>query len=126
MLDIIQNLASQTGFATLDWKNYIMLLVAFFFMYLAIAKGFEPLLLVPISFGMFLVNMFPSIIQEGGLDRRISSIRIPARHRLDPVQNRLFADNSVSRIPAFYSAVRIAHVQSPASVFSSSSSRIEV
>ena len=67
MLDIIQNLASQTGFATLDWKNYIMILVAFFFMYLAIAKGFEPLLLVPISFGMFLVNMFPSIIQEGGL-----------------------------------------------------------
>ena len=67
MLDIIQNLASQTGFATLGWKNYVMLLVAFFFMYLAIAKGFEPLLLVPISFGMFLVNMFPSIIQEGGL-----------------------------------------------------------
>ena len=32
MLDIIQNLASQTGFATLDWKNYIMILVAFFFM----------------------------------------------------------------------------------------------
>ena len=67
MKEIILNLASQTGFATLDWKNYIMILVAFFFMYLAIAKGFEPLLLVPISFGMFLVNMFPSIIAEGGL-----------------------------------------------------------
>ena len=67
MKEIIINLASQTGFATLDYKNYIMILVAFLFMYLAIAKGFEPLLLVPISFGMFLVNMFPSIIQEGGL-----------------------------------------------------------
>ncbi|MBQ6229975.1 MAG: sodium ion-translocating decarboxylase subunit beta [Eubacterium sp.] len=67
MLDILQNLAEQTGFATLGWKNYIMILIAFFFMYLAIAKGFEPLLLVPISFGMFLVNMFPSIIEEGGL-----------------------------------------------------------
>ncbi|MCR5291755.1 MAG: sodium ion-translocating decarboxylase subunit beta [Eubacterium sp.] len=67
MLDVLSNLASQTGFATLDWKNYIMILFAFFFMYLAIAKGFEPLLLVPISFGMFLVNMFPDIIQEGGL-----------------------------------------------------------
>ena len=67
MLDILQNLAEQTGFATLGWKNYVMICIAFFFMYLAIAKGFEPLLLVPISFGMFLVNMFPSIIEEGGL-----------------------------------------------------------
>ncbi len=67
MLEIIQNLASQTGFATLDWKNYLMILISFVLMYLAIAKGFEPLLLVPISFGMFLVNMFPGIIEEGGL-----------------------------------------------------------
>ena len=65
--DILKNLASQTGFASLTWKHYIMILVACFFMYLAIVKGFEPLLLVPISFGMFLVNMFPDIIEEGGL-----------------------------------------------------------
>ncbi len=65
--DILENLALQTGFATLTWKHYVMILVACFFMYLAIVKGFEPLLLVPISFGMFLVNMFPSIIEEGGL-----------------------------------------------------------
>lgn len=66
-LDILENLALQTGFATLTWKHYIMIVFACFFMYLAIVKGFEPLLLVPISFGMFLVNMFPSIIEEGGL-----------------------------------------------------------
>ncbi|MBR4514736.1 MAG: sodium ion-translocating decarboxylase subunit beta [Lachnospiraceae bacterium] len=65
--DVLQNLALQTGFATLTWKHYVMILIACIFMYLAIVKGFEPLLLVPISFGMFLVNMFPSIIQEGGL-----------------------------------------------------------
>lgn len=65
--DILKNLALQTGFATLTWKHYIMILVACFFMYLAIVKGFEPLLLVPISFGMFLVNMFPNIIEPGGL-----------------------------------------------------------
>ena len=65
--DILKNLAQQTGFATLTWKHYVMILVACFFMYLAIVKGFEPLLLVPISFGMFLVNMFPNIIEEGGL-----------------------------------------------------------
>ena len=66
-VDILENLALQTGFATLTWKHYIMIIVACFFMYLAIVKGFEPLLLVPISFGMFLVNMFPAIIEEGGL-----------------------------------------------------------
>ncbi len=65
--DVLNNLALQTGFATLTWKHYIMIGVACFFMYLAIVKGFEPLLLVPISFGMFLVNMFPDIIAEGGL-----------------------------------------------------------
>ncbi len=66
-MDVLKNLALQTGFATLTWKHYIMILIACFFMYLAIVKGFEPLLLVPISFGMFLVNMFPAIIEEGGL-----------------------------------------------------------
>ncbi len=67
ILEVLKNLALQTGFATLTWKHYVMILIACFFMYLAIVKGFEPLLLVPISFGMFLVNMFPAIIQEGGL-----------------------------------------------------------
>ena len=39
------------------WKNLIMILVSFVFMYLAIAKQFEPLLLLPIAFGMFLTNL---------------------------------------------------------------------
>ena len=56
VLDTLQNLLNQTGFATLEWGNYVMILVALVFMYLAIAKGFEPLLLVPISFGMLLSN----------------------------------------------------------------------
>ncbi len=67
IISTFQNLASQTAFATLDIKNYAMILLALFFLWLAIAKGFEPLLLVPIAFGMLLSNMFPSIIQEGGL-----------------------------------------------------------
>ena len=53
----LKNLAEQTAFANLYWGNYVMILVAFFFLYLAIRKGFEPLLLVPISFGMLLSNM---------------------------------------------------------------------
>ena len=67
ILEILQNLAGQTGFANLAWGNYLMIAVALFFLYLAIARGYEPLLLVPIAFGMLLVNMYPPIMQEGGL-----------------------------------------------------------
>ncbi len=44
-------------FSSGGWKNLIMILISFVFMYLAIAKGFEPLLLLPISFGMLLTNL---------------------------------------------------------------------
>ena len=63
----MMNLAAQTGFAFLKPGNFIMILVALFFLYLAIAKEYEPLLLVPISFGMLLVNLYPPIMEEGGL-----------------------------------------------------------
>ena len=62
--EILQNLANQTGFAKLEPGNYLMIAVALFFLYLAIARGYEPLLLVPISFGMLLVNMYPAIMAE--------------------------------------------------------------
>ena len=45
-----------------------MILVAFVFLYLAIRHGFEPLLLIPISFGMLLVNIYPDIMKEIGAD----------------------------------------------------------
>lgn len=55
--DAISGLASGSGIANLDIKSFIMILISFLFMYLAIAKGFEPLLLLPISFGMMLSNL---------------------------------------------------------------------
>lgn len=67
IISTLQNLADQTAFSTLYWGNYVMIAFALFFLWLAIAKGFEPLLLVPIAFGMLLSNMFPSIIEDGGL-----------------------------------------------------------
>ena len=63
----LSNLVQQSAFATMSVGNIIMIVVACFFLYLAIAKGFEPLLLVPIAFGMLLVNIYPDIIKEGGL-----------------------------------------------------------
>ena len=55
------NLLHQTAFFNLTWGNFVMILVACIFLYLAIKKGFEPLLLVPIAFGMLLVNIYPDI-----------------------------------------------------------------
>ena len=56
------NLLQQTAFVNLTWGNFVMIGVAFVFLYLAIKKEFEPLLLVPISFGMLLVNIYPDIM----------------------------------------------------------------
>ena len=64
IIEVFQQLMGQTAFASLYWGNYIMILVAFLFLFLAIKKGYEPLLLVPIAFGMLLVNMFPGIMAE--------------------------------------------------------------
>lgn len=56
------NLVHQTAFFSLTWGNVIMIAVACFFLFLAIRHGFEPLLLVPIAFGMLLVNIYPDIM----------------------------------------------------------------
>lgn len=64
IVDTLSNLLKSTAFASLSWGNLLMICVALFFLYLAVAKGYEPLLLVPISFGMLLVNMYPSIMAE--------------------------------------------------------------
>ncbi|MDR2202598.1 MAG: sodium ion-translocating decarboxylase subunit beta [Clostridiales bacterium] len=54
---MLNNLWRSMGIAQGTWQNYAMLGVAFLLLYLAIARGFEPLLLVPIAFGMLMVNI---------------------------------------------------------------------
>ena len=58
-VESIMNFLKQTGFAMLasNWKYIIMILVACVLFYLAIVKKFEPLLLLPIAFGMLLTNL---------------------------------------------------------------------
>ncbi len=63
IVSTLGNLVHQTAFFNLTWGNFIMILVACFFLYLAIKKGYEPLLLVPIAFGMLLVNLYPDIMK---------------------------------------------------------------
>ena len=56
-LDTLKQLAIDSGFAQLDWKVLIMFVISGVLIYLAIAKQFEPLLLLPIAFGMLLTNL---------------------------------------------------------------------
>ena len=60
--ETLSNLLHQTAFFNLSVGNYVMIAVACVFLFLAIKKGFEPLLLVPIAFGMLLVNIYLDII----------------------------------------------------------------
>ncbi len=62
VFETIDNLLHQTAFFNLTVGNYIMIAVACVFLFLAIKKEYEPLLLVPIAFGMLLVNIYPDII----------------------------------------------------------------
>lgn len=55
--DTIKDLWASSGFAVLQWQNVVMILISFVFMYLAIKHKFEPLLLLPIAFGMLLTNL---------------------------------------------------------------------
>ena len=72
-----------TGFANVEWANIIMIAVGAFFIWLAIAKDFEPLLLIPIGLGIILGNI---PFKDAGLEIG------------------LYEDNSVLNI--FYQGVR--------------------
>lgn len=57
MLNAVIEFLQSTGFVAITWQQMVMMAIAFLFLYLAIKKGFEPLLLVPIAFGMLLTNL---------------------------------------------------------------------
>lgn len=61
-LNSIVDIFRTSGFASNDWRNYIMIAIACVLLYLAIKKEFEPLLLLPIAFGMMMVNLYPAIM----------------------------------------------------------------
>ncbi|SMP70256.1 sodium ion-translocating decarboxylase subunit beta [Anoxynatronum buryatiense] len=66
MLTVLIKFWGTTGFANITWQHLVMLTVACILLYLAIGKGFEPLLLVPIAFGMLLTNLPLSGVMEIG------------------------------------------------------------
>ncbi|ABY93130.1 MAG: sodium ion-translocating decarboxylase subunit beta [Thermoanaerobacter sp.] len=67
MFEAIINFLKTTGYFNVTLSQLIMIIIAFVLMYLAIVKKYEPLLLVPISFGMFLANIPEAgLMEEGG------------------------------------------------------------
>lgn len=54
---ILEIMMTKSGFVALTWQNLVMFLISFVLIYLAIVKQFEPLLLLPIAFGVFLTNL---------------------------------------------------------------------
>lgn len=82
-LTALRGVLEQSGLLGLTQGNIIMLIVAFVLMYLAIAKDFEPLLLLPISFGCILVNLpLSGIIAQGGF---LYFVKIGIDHELYPI-----------------------------------------
>lgn len=64
IINTFQGLINDSGFSSITYKNVIMIFVSCVLLYLAIKKEYEPLLLVPIAFGMLLVNLFPDIMAK--------------------------------------------------------------
>lgn len=80
--EMFKGLWEQMGIANGVWQNYVMLLISFVLFYLAIVKKFEPLLLLPIAFGMFIVNI------PGAYDIVWGTYPEGVAHTYDNVQNR--------------------------------------
>ena len=85
-IDIFQKLINESGIYNMDWRNLVMILISFVLIYLAVAKGFEPLLLLPIAFGMFLSNLpLGGVFDNPVTTMRMLDIAIP----LNPIAGEL-------------------------------------
>ncbi len=67
-LKAINGILSSSGIFTLNWQNYVMIGISIVLLYLAIKKQYEPLLLLPIAFGMLLVNLYPAIMNPPSVE----------------------------------------------------------
>lgn len=74
MVEIMMNMINSSGFAGMTWKHLVMIIIALLFIYLAVFREYEPYLLLPIAFGILLVNLpfagvfaEPTDLEPGGL-----------------------------------------------------------
>ena len=74
MGEMINSFILESGFANMDIKSIIMMLIACVFLYLAIKKGYEPYLLIPISVGMLLANMPGADLMKAPTDGELGGL----------------------------------------------------
>lgn len=68
MLEMLKNFLLSSGFASIKFGQILMIIISVLFIYLAIYKKYEPYLLIPIAFGMLLVNLpLGNLMEKGGL-----------------------------------------------------------
>ena len=67
-LDAVNGIYQSSGLMNLNWQNYAMIAISCVLLYLAIKKQYEPLLLLPIAFGMLLVNLYPGIMSPPNIE----------------------------------------------------------
>ena len=74
------------GFAAITWQQAVMLVVSCVLIYLALVKGFEPLLLLPIAFGMLLANLPLAGLMDGPTYKAVidPETGIAIREMVDP------------------------------------------
>jgi oxaloacetate decarboxylase beta subunit len=68
VLEALADLIQTTGFASMTWQHLVMMGISCVLIYLAIVRGFEPLLLLPIAFGMLLANLPLAGLMDGPKD----------------------------------------------------------
>jgi oxaloacetate decarboxylase beta subunit len=92
ILDVLSNYFASSGFGQLQWPNLVMIAIGMLFIFLAVRKGFEPLLLVPIGFGILIGNIpydssqLPLSVYDGPVSEhdlkyyrvRIASVTLPS------------------------------------------------
>ena len=67
-LNAVRGIYESSGLMNLTWQNYAMIAISCVLLYLAIKKQYEPLLLLPIAFGMLLVNLYPEIMSPPSVE----------------------------------------------------------
>ena len=95
-LGALEGLVNQSGILSLSWQNYVMMAVACFLIFLAIKKQYEPLLLLPIAFGMLLVNLYPDIMGAPHINLvEIASLDDPAAkgHVIREIGDKIFYED---------------------------------
>jgi Na+-transporting methylmalonyl-CoA/oxaloacetate decarboxylase beta subunit len=68
LIETLQKIWADSGFVAMDLKHGIMIIVACTLVYMAIVKKFEPLLLLPIAFGMLLANLPVTGLMDAPID----------------------------------------------------------